>query len=159
MPKTSLMNQDFVEMLAALSDAGADHLVVGAHALAAHGIPRATGDLDIWVRPTPENAERVWAALERFGAPLHELELRDLHSPEVVFQIGLPPSRIDLLTSITGVAFDDAWRNRILVTVSGQDVPTIGRDDFIRNKRAAGRPRDLADVAELEQARRSSEQG
>jgi hypothetical protein len=153
------MNQDFVEMLAALSDAGADYLVVGAHALAAHGIPRATGDLDIWVRPTPENAARVWAALEAFGAPLHALELQDLYSPEVVFQIGLPPNRIDLLTSISGVAFDDAWRDRIIVTVSGQDVPTIGRDDFIRNKKAVGRPRDLADVAELEETRPQSERG
>jgi hypothetical protein len=153
------MNQDFVEMLAALSDAGADYLVVGAHALAAHGIPRATGDLDIWVRPTPENAARVWAALEAFGAPLHALELQDLYSPEVVFQIGLPPNRIDLLTSISGVAFDDAWRDRITVTVSGQDIPTIGRDDFIRNKKAVGRPRDLADVAELEETRPQSERG
>lgn len=153
------MNQDFVEMLAALSDAGADYLVVGAHALAAHGIPRATGDLDIWVRPTLENAARVWAALEAFGAPLHALELQDLYSPEVVFQIGLPPNRIDLLTSISGVAFDDAWRDRIIVTVSGQDVPTIGRDDFIRNKKAVGRPRDLADVAELEETRPQSERG
>jgi hypothetical protein len=153
------MNQDFVEMLAALSDAGADYLVVGAHALAAHGIPRATGDLDIWVRPTPENAARVWAALEAFGAPLHALELQDLYSPEVVFQIGLPPNRIDLLTSISGVAFDDAWRDRITVTVSGQEVPTIGRDDFIRNKKAVGRPRDLADVAELEETRPQSERG
>jgi hypothetical protein len=153
------MNRDFVEMLAALSEAGADYLVVGAHALAVHGIPRATGDLDIWVRPTPENAARVWAALERFGAPLHELEPRDLHSPEVVFQIGLPPNRIDLLTSISGVDFEDAWRNRITVTVSGLDIPTIGRADFIRNKKAVGRPRDLADVAELEEARRRSDQG
>jgi hypothetical protein len=149
------MNQDFVEMLAALSDAGADYLVVGAHALAAHGFPRATGDLDIWVRPTAENAARVWSALERFGAPLHELEPPDLHSPEVVFQIGLPPSRIDLLTSITGVSFDDAWQDRIVVTVVGHDVPIIGLDAFIRNKKAVGRPRDLADVAELEEARRS----
>jgi len=153
------MNRDFVEMLAALSDAGADYLVVGAHALAAHGIPRATGDLDIWVRPTPENAARVWTALERFGAPLHELERRDLHTSDVVFQIGLAPSRIDLLTSISGVAFDEAWPNRIIVAVAGQEVPTIGREEFIRNKKAVGRPRDLADVAELEEARRRSEQG
>jgi hypothetical protein len=131
--------------------------VVGAHALAAHGIPRATGDLDIWVRPTQENAARVWAALERFGAPLHELMPRDLYSPEVVFQIGLPPNRIGLLTSITGVAFDEAWQNRIIVAVSGQDVPTIGLEDFIRNKKAVGRPRDLADLAELEAAQRPSE--
>jgi len=144
------MNRDFVEMLSALSDAGADYLVVGAHALAAHGVPRATGDLDIWVRPTRDNAERVWAALVRFGAPLDQLEQEDLRSPDVVFQIGVAPNRIDLLTSITGVAFDEAWPNRVLVEVSGLDVPTIGREDLIRNKRAVGRPRDLADIAEME---------
>jgi hypothetical protein len=144
------MNRDFVEMLAALSDAGADFLVVGAHALAAHGIPRATGDLDIWIRPTPDNAARVWTALERFGAPLDELRPDDLSSPDVVFQIGVSPSRIDLLTSITAVTFEEAWLNRIQVRVADQDVPTIGRNELIRNKRAVGRPRDLADVADIE---------
>ena len=98
-----MLNRDYVEMLAALSAAGAEYLVVGAHALAAHGAPRATGDLDLWVRPTPENARRVWQALEAFGAPLHELTLGDLSRPDVVFQIGLVPQRIDILTSITGV--------------------------------------------------------
>jgi hypothetical protein len=143
------MNQDFVEMLSALSEAGADFLLIGAHALAAHGRPRATGDLDIWVRPTLENASRVWAALLRYGAPLHEISLVDLRTPGVVFQIGIVPSRIDLLTSISGVEFDDAWNNRITISVSGVSIPTIGREDLIRNKLAAGRPRDLADAAEL----------
>jgi hypothetical protein len=144
------MNRDFVEMLSALSDAEAEYLIVGAHALAAHGRPRATGDLDIWVRPTPDNADRIWAALQRFGAPLHDLTRGDLHTPDIVFQIGVAPSRIDILTSISGVDFGDAWKNRIVVPVSGIDVPTIGREDLIRNKRAVGRPRDLADIAELE---------
>ncbi len=144
------MNRDFVEMLAALSDAEADYLVVGAHALAAHGIPRATGDLDIWIRPTPENARRVWSALERFGAPLDELKPDDLSSPDIVFQIGLSPNRIDLLTSITAVSFEAAWQNRIHVRIGDQTVPTIGKEDFLRNKRAVGRPRDLADVADIE---------
>jgi hypothetical protein len=143
------MNQDFVEMLSALSEAGADFLLIGAHALAAHGRPRATGDIDIWVRPTSDNARRVWAALLRFGAPLHEISLDDLRTPGVVFQIGIVPSRIDLLTSISGVEFDDAWNNRITISVSDVTIPTIGREDLIRNKLAAGRPRDLADAAEL----------
>jgi hypothetical protein len=130
--------------------AGADYLVVGAHALAAHGLPRATGDLDIWVRAAPDNAERVWAALEAFGAPLDNLKPQDLWTDDVDFQIGIIPNRIDLLTSISGVDFDDAWRNRLVISVSGHDVPIIGREDFIRNKRAVGRPRDLADIAELE---------
>ncbi len=86
------MNRDFAEMLSALSDAGAEFLVVGAHALAAHGRPRATGDLDIWVRPSAENAERVWSALARFGAPLAALTRRDLQTPGIEFQIGVEPA-------------------------------------------------------------------
>src|SRR5437867_7963755 len=107
------MNRDFVEMLCALSETGAEFIIVGAHALAAHGHPRATGDLDIWVRPSPENAPRVWQALAKFGAPLGELTLQDLQTPDVVFQIGVVPCRIDLLTSISGVAFEDGWANRL----------------------------------------------
>jgi hypothetical protein len=145
------MNRDFVEMLAALSAAGAEYLVVGAYALAAHGRPRATGDLDIWVRPTRENARRVWAALQAFGAPLGELTQDDLASGDLVFQIGVAPSRIDLLTGVTGLAFDEAWPTRVSLTLEGVAVPVIGREALIRNKRALGRPRDLADVAELEE--------
>src|SRR4051812_1317630 len=104
------MNRDFAEMLSALSAAGAEFLVVGAHALAAHGRPRATGDLDIWVRSTSENAEKVWSALARFGAPLSGLSKADLQAPDVVFQIGIEPNRIDILTSIDGVDFDGAWQ-------------------------------------------------
>lgn len=136
-------------MLAALSAAGADYLVVGAHALAAHGVPRATGDLDLWVRPTRENAGRVWRALESFGAPLHELTVEDLCRPDVVFQIGVVPRRIDLLTSITGVSFDEAWENRTAVEIEEIEVPVLGRSELVRNKRAVGRARDLADIAEL----------
>jgi len=144
------MNPDFVEMLSALRDAGADYLVVGAHALAAHGRPRATGDLALWVRPTADNARRGYAALGAFGAPLRDLTVNDLVSPDVVFQIGVAPARIDILTSVSGVRFDEAWPDRLMVRIETLDVPVIGRDALIRNKRAAGRPRDLADVAELE---------
>lgn len=146
------MNRDFVEMLSALCDAGAEFLIVGAHAMAVHGRPRATGDLDIWVRPAPENAERVWAALEVFGAPLHELSKDDLSTTDVVFQIGLPPSRIDLMTSISGVKFEAAWAGRVRLRIDDVEVMVIGRDELIQNKRAVGRPRDVADVAELEGA-------
>jgi hypothetical protein len=143
------MNPDFLEMLSALSAAGAEFLVVGAHALAAHGRPRATGDLDLWVRPTAENADRVYAALRRFGAPLHDLQPGELASPDLVFQIGVAPARIDLLTSISGVTFEEGWATRITVPIGGLQVPVIGRDRLIQNKRAAGRPRDLADLADL----------
>ena len=144
------MNRDFSEMLAALSAAGADYLLVGAHALAAHGVVRATGDLDVWIRPTPENASKVWRALVAFGAPLQQLSEQDLTTPDVVFQIGVVPYRIDLLTSIDGVPFEEAWQRRMRVRVEGQEIPLIGREDFLRNKRATGRLRDLADVEELE---------
>jgi len=144
------MNRDFAEMLSALSEAGAEYLVVGAHALAAHGRPRATGDLDIWVRPTRENAERVWSALIRFGAPLQDLTREDLATPDVVFQIGVPPSRIDILTQISGVEFEPAWARKLILEVDGQRLPFLGREDLLANKRAAGRARDLADIASLE---------
>ena len=140
------MSRDFVEMLSALSAAGARFLVVGAHALAAHGVPRATGDLDIWIQATPENASRVYQALKNFGAALHDLGVEDLSKPDTVFQIGLPPSRIDILSSISGVDFDRAWPGRIEITIGELRVGVIGRSDFITNKRATGRPKDLADI-------------
>lgn len=143
------MNRDFIDMLSALSEAGAEFLVVGAHALAAHGAPRATGDLDIWVRPTRENAARVLAALGRFGAPLHDLSADDLTQPDTVFQIGLPPSRIDILSGLTGLTFDGAWPRRLVVPMAGLVVPVLGRDDFVTNKKATGRPRDLSDLTLL----------
>lgn len=147
------MNRDFAEMLSALSEAGAEFLIVGAHALAAYADPRATGDLDIWVRPTPANAERVWAALTDFGAPLDAITQADLSRPDVVFQIGIVPNRVDILTSIEAVEFETAWTNRTTVRVMGVDVDLIGREELIRNKRALGRPQDVADVEALERHR------
>jgi hypothetical protein len=144
------VNRDFAEMLSALSDAGAEFLVVGAHALAAHGTPRATGDLDIWVNPTPANAALVMAALRAFGAPLTSLTIDDLTTPDLVFQIGVVPSRVDILTTISGISFDDAWTRRMVLAIEGVQVPVLGRDDFIANKRASGRPKDLVDVDGLE---------
>jgi len=139
-------------MLSALSAAGADFLVVGAHALAAHGFPRATGDLDIWVRPTKENASRVWQAIEQYGAPRRHLNPDDFCSPDTVVQIGLAPNRIDILTSINGVGFDDAWQKRKQTAVDDTTFFVIGRDDLLTNKRATGRPKDLADAAWLEES-------
>lgn len=140
------MNRDFVEMLSALSAAGVKFLIVGAHALAAHGAPRATGDLDIWVQATAENAARVLTALRQFGAPLLDLSEADLCAEDTVFQIGVPPSRIDILTGISGVGFDDAWERRMDIAIGTLTVPTIGRLDFIENKKASGRPKDLLDL-------------
>jgi hypothetical protein len=144
-----LINQDFSDMLSALSEEGVEFLLVGAYALAVHGHPRATGDIDIWVRPTPENAGRVLRAVARFGAPLRDLSATDLSTPGTVFQIGVPPRRIDLMTSIDAVEFDAAWTGRLQARVGDRDVPVIGKSDLVRNKRATGRPQDLADVAAL----------
>jgi hypothetical protein len=146
----AVLNPDFRDMLSALSDEGADYLLVGAYAVAVHGIPRATGDLDLWVRVSAENAARVRRALARFGAPLNDVRESDLTSPGTVVQIGVAPRRIDLLTTLDGLEFDDAWTRRMHVDVEGLRVPVIGRADLVRNKKAVGRPQDLADVARLE---------
>ena len=144
------MNPDFLDMLRAFSAERVEYLVVGAYALAAHGVPRATGDMDLWVRPSAENAARVMAALRRFGAALGDLTPRDLATPGTSFQIGVAPRRIDILTSIDGVEFDAAWPSRVEIDLSGTQVLVIGRSDFIRNKHAVGRPKDLADIDSLE---------
>jgi hypothetical protein len=146
------LNVDFLDLLDAFSGAGVESIVVGAHALAVQGIARATGDLDVLVRPTPENAERVIQALQVFGAPLaqHGVTVSDFTRPGCVYQMGLPPRRIDVLTHISGVAFDEAWASRKIVAVGGRLVPFLGREALLRNKRAAGRPKDLVDVELLE---------
>lgn len=145
------MNEDFTDLLAALLAAQARFLVVGAHAMAVHGVPRATGDLDVWIEADEGNGGRVWNALGRFGAPLSALGFsrEDLARPEQVIQIGLPPRRIDVLTSISGVEFSQAWPNRVLHRIGALDVPFLGRDDLVRNKRATARPKDLADLEAL----------
>jgi hypothetical protein len=138
-------------MIAALQEEDADFLVVGAFAMAAHGVPRATGDLDLWVRPHRGNAERVMRALLRFGAPVASANLtaEDLVNPAMVFQMGRPPRRIDVITGIDGVSFDEAWPNRLVLGVEGREVPFLGRGELLRNKQAAGREKDLVDLKAL----------
>jgi hypothetical protein len=145
------VNEDFRDFVAALLESGARFLVVGAHALAVHGVPRATGDMDVWISVDPDNTDRVWTALLRFGAPAASLGLsiEDLRRTDQVIQIGLPPRRIDLLTSVTGVGFEEAWPQRVTHPVAGLPVPFIGRDALVRNKRATGRRKDLADLEAL----------
>ncbi len=145
------MNRDFAEMLSELSAAGADYIVVGGYAVIAHGFPRATGDIDVWVRPSQDNATRVMLALRRFGAPLADLTEGDLSTPGVIFQIGVVPTRIDILTEIDGVTFEEAWTSRISVTLGEQTIPVLGRWALLRNKKASGRKKDLIDVAWLEE--------
>ena len=141
-------------MLSALCAEHAEFLLVGAFALAVHGEPRATGDMDLWVRPTPENAQRVVAALRRFGAPMERIAATDLEQPDIVLQLGVRPNRIDFLTGVDGVSFDEAWAGKLESEVEGLRIPVIGRAELIRNKRATGRTRDLADAEALERGGR-----
>jgi hypothetical protein len=144
------VNPDFVALLRELSTAEARFLVVGAYAVTLHARPRATGDLDLWIEATPANAARVFRALRTFGAPLKDLREADLAQPDVVYQVGVPPRRIDLLTTLTGLSFTEAWAGRVAGRFGELEVPFIGREALIRNKRALGRPRDLADLELLE---------
>ena len=143
-------NPDFRDLIFELNSARADFLLVGGHALAAHGVIRFTKDIDVWIRPSVDNAERVWMALERFGAPMSRLEKGDFSRKGMVIQIGLPPNRIDLLTHVDGLEFESAWIGRIASQYGDQDVQVLGREDLIRNKKAAGRPQDLLDVDTLQ---------
>jgi hypothetical protein len=145
-----MLNEDYKEILQCLAEEDVKFLLVGAYALAAHGYPRATMDIDLWVRPTPENAEAVLRALRKFGAPLHGLTLPDLRKDDTVFQIGVAPRRIDILTGASGLHFDEAFNNSSAIEIEGLQVRIPSIDDLIRNKRASGRTRDLADVEALE---------
>ena len=147
------VNPDFRDLFAALNAAHAEFLIIGGYALAVHGAPRFTKDLDVWVQPTPENAKRVWTALDAFGAPFLDLTLQDLSTPGIVFQMGLPPNRIDIITTIDGVEFQEAWEHRMSSAYGDQPVMVMGVDDLIRNKEATGRPQDRLDAETLRQAR------
>ena len=144
------MNQDFVDLLRAFVDADVRFLVVGAYALAIHGRPRGTGDLDVWVEATPENAARIVRALAAFGAPLAGISEQDFSHPGVTYQMGVPPGRIDVLTELTDLTFTAAWPGRVRHQFGEVDVDYIGRESFIHNKRATARPKDLADIDGLE---------
>lgn len=137
-------------MLSVLCEENVEFMVVGAYALALQGFPRATGDIDLWIRCSEENASRVWRALERFGAPLSELSAGDLQTPDTVFQIGVAPRRIDILTTLSGIEFDEAKSESAEVVIDGLPIPVLGRAHLLRNKKAAGRPKDLGDIAWLE---------
>ena len=142
-------NPDFRDLLRSLSDAGVRYVIVGAYAVIYHTEPRYTKDLDIWVEPTEANAGRVWKALARFGAPLKGVKVEDFTDAETVYQIGVEPNRIDIITSIDGVAFTQAWARRVRAVYG--EIPTyiLAKSDLIRNKRAAGRLQDLLDLKRL----------
>jgi hypothetical protein len=149
-----MLNPDFRDMLSEFSAAGVEYLIVGGYAVAHHGYVRATGDLDFWVRRTPENAQRVLRALEAFGAPGGLVTSDDLLNPDMVAQIGVEPNRIDILSDIDGVEFDDAYPSRVVARVDDVDIPFVGLQHLLQNKRATGRSEDAADADQLEKARR-----
>jgi hypothetical protein len=145
------MQEDFRDVIVELLTADARFLVVGAHALSAYGVPRATVDLDLWIDTSAENAARVYQALTRFGAPMQAMGITegDLTSKDQIIQLGVPPNRIDLLTGISGVTFAEAWPDHLMAPFDGILAPHIGREAFIKNKRATGRHKDLGDLASL----------
>ncbi|MBL7077430.1 MAG: nucleotidyl transferase AbiEii/AbiGii toxin family protein [Kiritimatiellae bacterium] len=150
-----MLNEDYKEMLQSLVDEKVKFLLVGAYALAAHGYPRATMDIDIWVMPSPDNAEAVLRALNTFGAPLHELTSSDLQKTDTIFQIGVAPRRIDIITGASGLDFNNAYAQSIKTDVEGLTIHIPSLNDLICNKKASGRTKDLADVEALEKLKKS----
>ena len=153
-----MLNEDYKDMLHALSEEKVRFILVGAYALAAHGYPRATMDIDIWVMQSSDNADAVLRALRRFGAPLHNLTNEDLQKNGTLFQIGVAPRRIDIITSASGLEFEPTYRNSLVIDIAGIEVRIPSIDDRIFNKRATGRAKDLADAEALESLK-SSERG
>ena len=145
-----MLTPDFKEFAALLNSNQVEYLVVGGYALAAHGHPRYTGDLDFWIGTAADNADRVLAALTQFGFGSLGIRREDLTEPGQVIQMGFPPARIDLLTSIDGVSFTPCFQRRLVVDVDGLQLGFIALDDFKTNKKAVGRHRDLADLEMLD---------
>ena len=144
-----MLNEDYREMLQILLEEKVKFIVVGAYALGAHGFPRATGDIDIWIEPTADNAKRVLQSLTRFGSPLFDLSEKDLTRKGVVFQIGVAPRRIDIITAIDGVEFQAAYANKLTLSIEGLDTPVLSFEDLIKNKESTGREKDSLDAKML----------
>ena len=152
-----MLNEDYRDILQSLADEQAKFLLVGAYALAAHGYPRATMDIDIWVMPSPDNAEAVLRALRQFGTPTSELTVSDLQKGDTIFQIGVAPRRIGIITGVSGLRFDEAFANSVEIDIEGLKIRIPSVDDLILNKRASGRTKDLADVEALESLKNSEQ--
>lgn len=142
------MNAGFRDLIEAFLEHDVRFLIVGGIALAAHGLPRATGDMDVWVRPDGANAKRVYAALVAFGAPLGELGVKvdDFAAADVVTQFGVPPRRVDVLTVVDGLDFDAAWHRRFHTEVLGLSVPFLSLEDMLLNKEHVRRDKDIGDI-------------
>lgn len=146
-----MLNEDYKDMLRALSEEKVKFLLIGAYALAAHGYIRATMDIDIWVKPPPENADAVFRALRRFGALLENLTAQDFQKEDTVFQIGVAPRRINILTTASGIRFEEVFERSLSVDIDGIEVHIPSVPDLIANKKASGRMRDIADAEALEE--------
>ena len=145
-----MLNPDFKDILSAFITEKVEFLVVGGYAMAFHGYVRATGDIDLWIGCSDANAEKVWRALKAFGAPLFDLNIEDLKTLGMVFQIGLVPSRIDVITQIDGVEFEDAWKEHKTVEIEGLKIPVIGKTQLLINKTSTGRAKDRNDALWLQ---------
>ena len=150
------LNSDFKELVSVLSSARVRYLVVGGHAVIEHTEPRYTKDLDVWVEATRENATRLWRALVKYGAPLKGVKLEDFLNPAIVYQMGVEPVRVDILTALDGVDFERAWARRGKARWGRVTVNVLSVADLIANKKRVGRPQDLLDVERLSAAARSS---
>jgi len=145
-----MLNQDYKEMLSILLESKVDFLLVGAYAMAAHGFPRATADLDIFVRPSKENAKKVYQALANFGAPMESITIEDFTKRGTIFQVGVIPRRIDVINDIDGVSFEEAFKEKKIVVIEGLKVPIISKQKLIVNKKSTGREKDRLDANRLE---------
>lgn len=154
-----MLNEDYREMLQCLAAEHVRFLIVGAYAMAVHGYPRATMDIDLWVLPSPENGAALLKALRRFGAPLDAVSIADFQRDDTVFQIGVAPRRIDIITGASGLRFDAAFDRSVEVEIEGLRVRMPCLDDLIANKKAAGRTKDLADAEALETLRAAESPG
>ncbi len=145
-----MLNQDYKDMLFLLIEKKVDFLLVGAYALAAHGLPRATADIDIFVKPSPNNAIHIIEVLTEFGAPLDNVSKLDFEKPGTILQIGVKPRRIDIITEIDGLTFDEAKKGKSIVDIEGLSIPVISKINLIKNKQATGRDKDRLDAENLE---------
>ena len=152
------LNKDFEDLLHLFNAARVKYLVVGAYAVIYYTEPRYTKDLDIWIQPTPQNAEKVYDALRRFGAPVKDLTLNDLTNPTMVYQLGVAPNRIDILMGIGAISFDHAWKNRQVSSYGRERIHLLSQGDLIRAKKAANRPQDRVDLQILSQATKKKPQ-
>ena len=154
-----LLNPDYRDMVECLLREGVDFMLVGGYAVALHGWPRATFDIDFWIMANPENAKAVMRAIKAFGAPLQGLTEDDFHRPGMVFQIGVEPQRIDIISAVDGLDYADASSRAVKMNVDGLEIKVLSLDDLIINKRSSGRPKDVADALTLEKLREKKKNG